>query len=163
MVGRTSCLSLSGRRDACPTRKRLAAMAGKRLSLLIVLTLVIVTPVSDADAQAPPGYPMTVPSGPTAPPGGPPVAQAPRQGGLQYAFRPDLSNPQYGECLNLERNWQNLWHAYNYQYHQAMRMNQRDPNYVQMTYQLRDLKLQLDAAWHAFSSRCIYFPDPNKP
>ena len=42
-------------------------------------------------------------------------------------------------------------------------MNQRDPNYVQMTYQLRDLKLQLDAAWHAFSSRCIYFPDPNRP
>jgi len=138
-------------------------MAGKRLSLLGVLTLVLVTLVSYGVAQAPPGYPMTVPPGPAAPPGGPPGGQAPRQGGLQYAFRPDLSNPQYGECLNLERNWQHLWHTYNQLYHYAMMMNQRDPNYVQMTYQLRDLKLQLDAAWHAFSSRCIYFPDPNRP
>ncbi|MEW6112420.1 MAG: hypothetical protein AB1664_09855, partial [Thermodesulfobacteriota bacterium] len=126
-------------------------MVDKWLCPVAVFTLVFIGLASVADAQAPPDYPMTAPPGPAAPPGGPPVVQSPRQGGLQYAFRPDLSNPQYGECLNLEKNWQHLWHTYNQLYHQAMRMNQRDPNYVQMTYQLRDLKLQLDAAWHAFS------------
>ena len=138
-------------------------MVGKGLSLLGIFIMIFIGLVCGVAAQAPPSYPMTVPPGPTAPPGSPPGGQVPRQGGTQYAFRPDLSNPEYGQCLNLEKNWQNLWHTYNQLYHQATSMNQRDPNYVQMTYQLRDLKQQLDAAWHTFSSRCVYFPDPRKP
>lgn len=94
------------------------------------------------------------------PPGayGPPMGQAPEQQPLEYAFRPDLTNPQYGQCLQIEKQWRHLWEQY-YQYYQQHRtMNPADPAYAQLTWHLRNLKQQLDAAWSQFSSQCIYFP-----
>ena len=79
-----------------------------------------------------------------------------------YAFRPNLTNPEYGECLNLERQWQNLWHMYSAEYARAMRMNRSDPLYAQMTYRMHGLKQQLDRAWANFSGKCIYFPAPDE-
>ncbi len=76
----------------------------------------------------------------------------------EYAFRPDLTNPQYGECLGLERNWQGLWQRYAMEYQRAMAMNPRSPEYAEMTRYMQGLKQQLDQAWNIFSSRCIYFP-----
>lgn len=93
------------------------------------------------------------------PPGayGPPPAQVPQQP-LEYAFRPDLTNPEYGQCLQMEKYWQNLWQQY-YQIYQRHRMtNPSDPAYAQLTWQAGNVKQQLDAAWNDFSSRCIYFP-----
>ncbi len=84
-----------------------------------------------------------------------PGPQMPRE----YAFRPDLTNPQYGECLGLERNWQGLWQRYAMEYQRAMAMNPRSPEYAQMTRYMQGLKQQLDQAWNIFSSRCIYFPN----
>ncbi len=83
-----------------------------------------------------------------------PGPQMPRE----YAFRPDLTNPQYGECLGLERNWQGLWQRYAMEYQRAMAMNPRSPEYAEMTRYMQGLKQQLDQAWNIFSSRCIYFP-----
>jgi predicted transcriptional regulator len=37
-------------------------------------------------------------------------------------------------------------------------MNPQDPTYQQMGYYLNQLKGELDAAWSAFSGKCIYFP-----
>ena len=100
--------------------------------------------------QAPPAQPMQLP----AP--GPPAQrqQMPRE----YAFRPDLTNPQYGECLELESIWQTRWHRYAYEYQRAMMMNPKDPIYPQMTWYMHGLKQQLDQSWAIFCSKCIYYP-----
>lgn len=122
---------------------------------LICFTVVCVT----ANAQAPPPY---LPPGQPPPyaPGGqaPPAQQQP----LEYAFRPDLTNPEYGQCLQLEKHWKMLWDQYNQLYNQARMMNQRDPRYAQLTYHLYHLKGQLDAAWNNFASRCVYFGSRDK-
>ncbi len=76
---------------------------------------------------------------------------------LEYAFRPDLTNPQYGECLQLEKNWRALAERY-YQLYSQARAMQNHPGYAQMTWRLRTLRGQMDAAWQTFSSRCVYFP-----
>jgi hypothetical protein len=77
---------------------------------------------------------------------------------MEYAFRPDLTNPQFGECLRMEKNWQALYQQY-YQYYRGFQgMARNDPRTMEMSYFLNSLKSQLDAAWQNFSSRCIYFP-----
>jgi hypothetical protein len=112
-----------------------------------------------AYAQAPPPH---LPPGQPPPyaPGGqrPPGNQQP----LEYAFRPNLSNAEYGQCLQMEKHWKTVWNQYNQLYHQARMMNRQDPRYAQLTYQLYHLKRQLDSAWNNFASRCIYFGSRDK-
>ncbi len=125
----------------------------KKLRLIVIsLTLVAAVTVV-ASAQAP--YPAPQLTRPPVQPGQ--TAPGPQQP-LEYAFRPDLTNPQYGECLGLEKNWKMLWQQYAQAYQQAQMMNPRDPQYAQMSYYLRNLKTQLDTAWQNFSSKCVYFP-----
>jgi hypothetical protein len=78
---------------------------------------------------------------------------------LEYAFRPNLSNPEYGECLNLEKSWKNLWQTYYQLYNQTRMMNSSDPQYAQMANYVNHMKMRLDAAWADFSGRCVYFPN----
>jgi hypothetical protein len=85
------------------------------------------------------------------------VQQKPHQS-QEYAFRPDLTNPEFGECLQLEKNWKVLWGRYTQMYEQTRWMHPSNSQYIQTTYYLQQLKMQLDAAWNTFSSRCIYFP-----
>lgn len=77
---------------------------------------------------------------------------------MEYAFRPDLTNPEYGECLQLERNWKNLYHKYYQMYSYVRTMSPGDPQYAQTAYYVQHLKSQLDMAWNSFSSKCVYFP-----
>ena len=153
-------------------------------AILIVLACVVLMP-STSFAQwpyAPPApqvptpplppsaplYPQQAPTAPQAPAaqqyGTPAPAQQRHQQPQQhqqsqeYAFRPDLSNADYGQCLGLEKNWRDLWHRYAQGYQQARSLHPQDPRYAQMSYYLADLKRRLDAAWYQFSSRCIYFP-----
>jgi len=118
--------------------------------------------------QAQSSYPQPQPPMPAQPyPQQPPPPQAPQQqpygnpqpqSADQYAFRPNLSNPEYGECLQLEKNWKSLYFRYYQQYEQA-RLSGAAASYAPY---LQSLKQQLDAAWNAFSSRCIYFPKQRK-
>jgi hypothetical protein len=132
----------------------------------IVLSLLCLLPAVSW-AQAPSGIqpPIVQPA-----PGRQPLPQPPRQQPIQqpaqqqpqqpqeYAFRPDLTNPQFGECLNLEKNWKALWQRYAQEYQRFRMMNPSDSQYQQMAYYLQGLKQQLDAAWNSFSEQCVYFP-----
>ncbi len=140
---------------ALERNRQIDAMINVKKPRLIVITLLLVAIAAAvvsaqalirpaADASAPPAQPGQQALGP--------------QQQLEYAFRPDLTNPQFGECLNLEKNWKMLWQQYAQTYQQARWMNPQDPQYAQMSYYLRNLKNQLDAAWQNFSSRCVYFP-----
>lgn len=93
-----------------------------------------------------------------------PVQPAPQgQQPLTYAFRPDLTNPEYGQCLQMEKQWKDLWHQYYQQYENYRRWGHADPTQVSIwQYTLTSLRQQLDQAWQAFSSRCIYFPQPRQ-
>jgi hypothetical protein len=99
----------------------------------------------------------------------PPYPSAPYQGGRppmssqqempsEYAFRPDLSNPEYGACLQLEKNWKALWHRYSQYYNQVRMMHPGDPQFGPATRYLQNMKMELDAAWNTFRNNCIYFP-----
>jgi len=88
---------------------------------------------------------------------GPPAAPQQEQP-MEYAFRPDLTNPQYGQCLEMEKHWQAQWRQYYQFYHQHRTMNPSDPQYAQMTHYVQMLKQQLDHAWANFSSQCIHYP-----
>jgi hypothetical protein len=130
-----------------------------KTALIFLIFLLAATSVALL-AQGP--YPGQSPL--QAPPIGPPQqVPVPQQQPSEYAFRPDLTNPEFGECLQLEKAWQAAWQRYAQEYQRARWMNQRDPQYPQMTYYLRNLKQQLDATWQAFSSRCVYFPGIDKP
>ncbi len=109
-----------------------------------------------------PAYPPNVPVRPQPAPGAPvQPQQVPQQQDqpLEYAFRPDLTNPEFGMCLNLEKRWKDMWQRYYQLYSQARMTNPNDPQYAQLTYYARMVKSQLDAAWNDFSSRCVYFPN----
>jgi hypothetical protein len=108
-------------------------------------------------AQPAPVYPQPQPAQPMRPPAPAPPPQQQQIPG-DYAFRGDLTNPEYGECLALERTWQANWYRYAAEYRRAMMMNPRDPNYAQMTRYVQGLKQQLDQSWNIFSSKCVYFP-----
>jgi hypothetical protein len=146
------------------------------LTLILLGALLLTTPAIAQMPYGPPAQPMapygqgqaTPPPYPQPPqqspgqyapqaPSGQPYPGAQQQQPMRYAFRPELSNQQYGECLGLERNWKNLWQQYAQGYRQAQSMNTSDPRYVQMTYYLANLRSQVDAAWNAFSGKCIYF------
>lgn len=58
----------------------------------------------------------------------------------------------------MERNWRNLWQRYTQAYQTAMTMTTSHPQYQQQAAYVNGLKAQLDAAWNAFSGKCIYFP-----
>lgn len=103
-------------------------------------------------------YPAQPPSGGQMPYGPPPGVPPQQQRPLEYAFRPDLTNPQFGECLVLEKNWRTLWETYYLRYQQAQALSPQDPRLAQMSYYLADLKRRLDYAWQLFSSKCIYYP-----
>jgi hypothetical protein len=109
-------------------------------------------------AQPAPVYPQPQPVQPMQPLApGPPAQQQQMPG--EYAFRGDLTNPEYGECLALERTWQANWYRYAAEYQRAIMMNPKDPNFPQMTRYIQGLKQQLDQSWSIFSSKCIYFPN----
>ncbi|MDQ1237959.1 MAG: hypothetical protein QG577_143 [Thermodesulfobacteriota bacterium] len=76
----------------------------------------------------------------------------------EYAFRPDLSNPEFGNCLQLEKNWKALWERYTNYYEQVRMMHPGSPQFGQATRILQHMKMELDAAWNAFQGQCIYFP-----
>jgi hypothetical protein len=106
-----------------------------------------------------------VPVAPQAPVPGPDSRQQQRPPGQQkpppgkeYVFRPELTNPEFGECLQLEKNWKTLWGNYTQIYEQTRWMHPSSPQYAQTTYYLQQLKMQLDAVWNTFSTKCIHFP-----
>jgi|WetSurMetagenome_2_1015567.scaffolds.fasta_scaffold679970_2 hypothetical protein len=112
---------------------------------------------------AQPTLPPPVPGAPMQPyppqPAFPqPQQQQPQQGRLEYSFRPELSNPEYGQCLQLEKHWKALYLKYYQDYSNVRWLSAGDPNYQFYISQLQGLKQQLDAAWQAFSNKCIYFP-----
>lgn len=113
---------------------------------------------SQAPFQGVPQAPQIQPQGqrPAAQQRGP--AQPPQQMPSEYAFRPNLSNPEFGECLQLERNWKTLWNSYYQAYAHAQGMSPSDAQYQQMAAYVNNLRYQLDAAWSNFSQKCIYFP-----
>lgn len=76
----------------------------------------------------------------------------------EYAFRPDLSNPEYGNCLQWERNWKTLWYRYSEYYNQVRMMHPGDQRFGPATRYLQSMKMELDAAWNTFRNNCIYFP-----
>lgn len=120
--------------------------------VVIALSVLVLPLVVHAQAPYPP-QPSAPPAAPVPQP-----TQIPQQQPTEYAFRPDLTNPQYGECLRLEKHWQALWQNYYQLYYQHRMMNPNDPAYSQLTYHVRAVKQQLDNAWQQFSSQCIYFP-----
>ncbi|HMK35127.1 MAG TPA: hypothetical protein VK463_08675 [Desulfomonilaceae bacterium] len=129
-----------------------------KFCLAALLGLLVVAPA--CPAQVPYGQPPAPMGQPI--PGRPPGPQQQSQQQFQqpsaYAFRPDLTNPQFGECLNLEKTWKALWQRYAQEYQRFRMMNPRDAQYQQMALYLQGLKRQLDVAWDTFSSRCVYFP-----
>ncbi len=140
------------------------ALSGRpRVAALVLGVMLMAAPMSVwcqapgyRQAQPAPVYPQQQPAQPMQPPAPGPPAQQQAPG--EYAFRGDLTNPQYGECLALERTWQANWYRYSAEYRRVMMMNPKDPNYPQMTLYIQGLKQQLDQSWNIFSNKCIYFP-----
>lgn len=130
-----------------------ACLVAILLSLLPAVTLAQMQPPT---VQPIPGR-QPLPPRPPQQPIQQPTQQQPQQP-QEYAFRPDLTNPQYGECLNLEKNWKGLWQRYAQEYQRFRMMSPSDSQYQQMAYYLQGLKQQLDAAWNTFSGQCVYFP-----
>ena len=111
------------------------ALSGRPSFAALVLGMVFGAMSMQAWCQAPgypqaqpaPAYPQPQPAQPMQPPApGPPAQQQQMPG--EYAFRGDLTNPQYGECLALERTWQANWYRYAAEYQRAIMMNPKDPN-----------------------------------
>lgn len=130
------------------------------IRIFFVISMILLSAPS-AESQIPHAPQIPAPTAPgvqyaPGPQQAPPQAQ--QQQPLEYAFRPNLTNPEYGECLNLEKSWQAIWSRYYQEYQRMASMNQNDPQYQQMTFYLQTMKRQLDAAWNNFSSRCVYFP-----
>ncbi len=118
-------------------------------------------PYPQAPSVEQPGPQEPVSSQPLAPqaPGAPAYGQKP----MEYAFRPDLTNPEYGQCLQMEKHWKSLYERYYNLYQQAMTMNRADPRFTQLSQYMAYLRPQLDRAWNDFSSKCVYFPRLGPP
>ncbi len=133
---------------------------GVLLGASVIFLIMPMTAVCQApgypQAQPAPVYPQPAPGQPVQPTAPPSALQQPMP--AEYAFRGDLTNDQYGECLGLERTWQANWHRYAYEYQRAMMVSNKDPIYPQITWYVQGIKQQLDQSWNAFSSKCIYFP-----
>ncbi|MEW6349798.1 MAG: hypothetical protein AB1646_12100 [Thermodesulfobacteriota bacterium] len=139
-----------------------AVITGVFMVLTGVAQAQVPLPPRAPEFQLPPGQ---VPQGvqPQAQPPLPPQAPPPQQGaGFAYTFRPDLTNPQFGQCLGLEKQWKGLWQQYYEAYQNATQMYPGDPRWAQVTHYLANLKQQLDAAWHQFSSQCVQFREPKR-
>jgi len=142
------------------------ALSGRPSLAALVLGMVLGAVPMSAWCQAPgypqaqpaPVYPQPQPAQPMQPPAQAPPVQQQQQAPGEYAFRGDLTNPEFGECLALERTWQANWYRYAAEYRRAIMMNPKDPNYPQMTRYIQGLRQQLDQSWNIFSSKCIYFP-----
>ncbi|MBI4965074.1 MAG: hypothetical protein HY913_17505 [Desulfomonile tiedjei] len=133
----------------------------KTVEAIVLAVFLIILPVtvwsqSPYPPQAP--YPVQTPMGPGGAVAQPTPPAAQQQQPMEYAFRPDLSNPEFGECLELEKNWRALWQRYAQVYQQVTTMNPSDPQYRQMALYAQGLKQHLDAAWNAFSGKCVYYP-----
>lgn len=136
-------------------------LSAMRLGIFGKVVLFILLPAFVPDgpwAQAPYYAPPSMPQGAPSPAAGGGPGKGP-----EYAFRPNLTNPEYGRCLQLEQHWRGMWQQYYDLYQQHRMMNPRNPAYRRLTYHLQLLRQQLDAAWNVFTSRCIHFPDPRKP
>ena len=145
------------------------AFTGKGLILFLILSLapiigLMAIPDEAGSQNQFPGVPQAPqiqqPAPPQMVPQRRPATQPapPQQMQSEYAFRPNLSNPEFGECLQLERNWKTLWNSYYQAYYHAQSMRPSDPQYQQMAAYVNNLRYQLDAAWSNFSQRCVYFP-----
>jgi hypothetical protein len=159
-------------------RLSVARLSRPRVPARVVTCLISVLLLamgSAAQAQ----YPLQAPPAPQTPqtPAAPqpaPSVRPPQVGGagpspqgsdpqkpLEYAYRPELTNPEFGNCLSLEKNWRGLYQQYYREYEQLRMVDTRDPQYSAYVYRLQQLKQQLDAAWSAFGP-CIYFPGRNR-
>jgi hypothetical protein len=132
---------------------KFSKLDGTAILVVTALFSIVLLVVDFSCAQ----YPAPPLQGP--PMGAPPPPNQQAQQPIEYAFRPNLSNPEYGECLNLEKRWKNLWQTYYQLYNQTRMMNPSDPQYAQMANYVNHMKRQLDAAWADFSGRCVYFPN----
>ncbi len=139
----------------------------RKTTIVLLVSIVSILPIA-AEAQQPYPGQMPAPHGPPPAPGQPQAPSRQQMPGQQqmpaeYAFRPDLTNPEYGRCLNLEKHWKNMWQMYAHQYQVFRSMGPRDPRAVRLSYFLRDLRGKLDAAWENFSRACVYFPRQQQP
>jgi len=128
------------------------------MTFMLCAVVFVIAAAGSGWSQQP--YPMQPPQAPMGPPpqAAPPGPPQQQQQQLEYAFRPDLTNPEYGECLQLEKTWKALWQRYAQAYQTAMAMTPRHPQYQQQASYVNGLKAQLDVAWNAFSGKCVYFP-----
>ena len=135
-----------------------SAVLSSRLIIAMAAIMLMALAADAVRSQPPyPAQPPQAPMGP-GPQGAPPGAPQQMQRPLEYAFRPDLTNPEYGECLQLERSWKALWQSYAQAYQTAVNMSPQHPQYQQMAGYVNSLKARLDVAWNEFSSKCVYFP-----
>lgn len=125
-------------------------------SLAIMAVFAPGMPKPTALSQVPYSTPGQYPPAPyqAGPAQGMPQEEMPQE----YAFRPDLSNPEFGNCLQLEKNWKALWERYTNYFQQVRMMHPGSPQFGQATRILQQMKMELDHAWNAFRSQCIYFP-----
>lgn len=100
----------------------------------------------------------TIPPGAGATPGAMNQPSPQGQGNLEYAFRPNLTNPEYGQCLKMEQHFQGLYNQYTQLYNQYTVTPTSHPNYAQLANHLNQLRVQLENAWQTFAAQCIYFP-----
>ena len=135
------------------------------LTIGLVLAFVLEVAAQPLRPPAAPALPLPqrAPQRPV-PPAAQPTPVPPQQQnqpsgqGLEYAFRPDLTNPEFGMCLKMEKNWRALWQQYMQVYNQLRMMSPQDPRYAQMMRYAYSLKARHDAAWQNFTNRCVYFP-----
>jgi hypothetical protein len=88
----------------------------------------------------------------------PGIQTQPEQMPLQYSFRPNLSNPEYGECLGLEKRWKELHTQYATEYERARYVRPGSTNFNNYMIYIQNLRYEAEKAWMNFSSRCVYFP-----
>jgi hypothetical protein len=130
----------------------------------IAFTAIVIVGVSVLTFAQWPNAPQAPEPPQVAPPGSRQAPPPPQSGGvrqerpLEYAFRPELTNEEYGRCLKMEKHWKGLWQRYYDYYRQFAYASSQDPSYAQASYHLNQLKQELDAAWNAFSGQCVYFP-----
>lgn len=141
--------------DCSSYRVRPPGRGLKRVLFVLFATIMCIPVLAWSQIPYPPQAPVPEYGANSAPSPGRRQLQQPTQ---EYAFRPELTNPEYGECLQLEKHWKELSNSYAHYYQQARMMHPGNPQYPQMTNFLQQMKMQLDAAWNNFSSRCIYFP-----
>lgn len=128
------------------------------VTAILMIGLCVLSPAQGPYAPQAPEPPQAIPLGPRTAPPPPPPQTGQGEKSLEYAFRPELTNDEYGRCLKMEKHWKSLWQRYYDYYRQFAYGNPEDPSYAQAGYHLNQLKQELDGAWNAFSGQCVYFP-----